>query len=119
MPIGSLLLLLALLILVALFVARPLLQEDGTDRSTEDTSAPWIAERERVLDALSELDADWQLGKVPGDAYRQQREQLLAKGSLALAELDKLAKRQARSRAIDSDEDLETMIAAYKRKKRK
>lgn len=119
MAIGSLLLFLALLILVALFVARPLLEENGADRSDEDASAPWIAERERVLDALAELDADWQLGKVPEDAYKQQRQQLLAKGAAALAQLDKIAARQPLKRKVDAGDDLEALIAAYKRKKTK
>lgn len=118
MPVGSLLLFLALLILVALFVARPLLDQDSA-QPTEDASAPWIAERERVLDALAELDADWQLGKVPKDAYEQQREQLLVKGSIALAQLDKLPKKSLGMPTTDSDDDLESMIAAYMRKKRK
>lgn len=119
MPIGSLLLFLALLILVALFVARPLLDDQDAPYN-EDAGAPWVAERERVLDALAELDADWQLGKVPKDAYEQQRGQLLAKGAVALAELDKLAKRQPReTRPPSSGDELEAMISAYKRKKQK
>jgi hypothetical protein len=117
-PVGSLLLFLALLILVTLFVARPLLDQNSA-QPTEDASAPWSAERERVLDALAELDADWLLGKVPKDAYEQQREQLLAKGSIALAQLDKLNKHPRTKSTLDSGEDLEAMIAAYKRKKRK
>jgi hypothetical protein len=117
-PVGSLLLFLALLILVALFVARPLLDQDSA-QPTEDASAPWIAERERVLDALAELDADWQLGKVPKDAYEQQREQLLAKGVVALVQIDKLHKQSSSKHTGDSDDELEVLIAAYKRKRRK
>lgn len=124
MALGSIFLFLALLVLVALFVARPLIADVGEERPLDNENSHWLAERERVLDALAELDADWQLGKVPEDIYKIQREQLFSKGAQALAQLDKLnppgRTGETKKNKTESD-DLEKMITAYgaKRKGRK
>jgi len=96
MAIGSFLIFLALLVLVALFVARPLLDPAVQDRALDREVSHWLAERERVVDALAELDADWNLDKVPQDLYLEQRGLLLAKGAIALEKLEKIQKPAAR-----------------------
>jgi rubrerythrin len=110
MDIGSLLLLLALLIPVALFIARPLLDKEADaitpeeDQQEHEYSA-LLAERDRVLTALEELDFDNALGKIPAGDYQPQRERLLVQGAEVLQKLD----------AFDehSDEkDMEQMIEA-------
>lgn len=118
MPLSSVLLLLALLVLVALFVARPFLDPRSADEGQDEIS-PWIAERERVLDALAELDADFQLGKVPEEVYQPQRQQLLAKGAQALKELEKLGAKPDKDSRVVSDDDLEKIIEARKAKRTK
>lgn len=120
MAIGSLLLFLALLVLVALIVARPLLDVMEEDSSLDSESSQWLAERERVLDALAELDADWSMGKIPEDIYAEQRGLLLAKGAFALEKLEKAEKitglsTQTKSKKKTSN-DLEALVAAYKAK---
>lgn len=116
MAIGSMLVFLALLIVVALFVTRPLTEPEDEDASDSEASH-WTAERERVLDALAELDADWQLNKVPEDVYAAQRASLVAEGAHALEQLEKTAAPvKARHKSGD---DLEAVIAAHKRKRRK
>ncbi len=128
MGVGSLLLLLALLVLVALFVARPLFADaDSAAELFEEDSSSVQAEYERILDALVELDGDWELGKVPEEIYRSQREQLVTKGSAALKELEKtglvqqavghkvLKARPAAGRDV-SDAKLEALIAARQAK---
>lgn len=118
MPLSSFFLLLALLVLVALFVARPLFApEQDSDDQVE--VSPWIAERERVLDALAELDADWQMGKVPTEIYSSQRQQLLAKGALALKQLEGLGAKSKKAPIRLDDAKLEKMIAARKAKRKK
>jgi hypothetical protein len=122
MGMGSLLLFLALLVLVALFVARPLFyDEDSAAGLVGEDSYSVQAEYERVLDALVELDADWELGKVPKEIYRGQRQQLVTKGSAALKELDKagLVDEEAGHKALKAqparsaltDAKLEALIA--------
>src|SRR3972149_1670233 len=119
MAIGSLLIFLALLVLVALFVARPLLDIGEEESILDSEASQWLAERERVLDALAELDADGKMGKIPEEIYAEQRELLMAKGEAAFQELEKADKvsprkgRQKQAKKSPSD-DLERMIAAYK-----
>ncbi len=113
MALGSLLLFFALLILVTLIVVRPLVEEPRDEPVMMDRSSHWLAERERVLDALAELDADWKLGKVPAEIYRVQRQQLVAKGTLALKELES-SKGKKRKPKTQKGDELEKMISAYK-----
>ena len=47
-----------------------------------------LAERERVLDALAELDFDNEMGKVPDELYPVQREALVKRGAAVLRLLD-------------------------------
>lgn len=127
MGLGSVLLILALLILVALFVSRPLVGEEHPHWTGDPERSHWLAERERVLDALLELDFDRQLGKVPDDAYAEQRQRLLAQGAGALKRLDALgaevgvrervAKALAGRKKVGQKDDLEALIAAHKARK--
>lgn len=130
MEIGALLLLLAVLILVVLFVARPFSPPSfRTVKQDQETSA-LLAEREQILDAVQELDFDNSLGKIPPGEYERQRSLLLQKGAVVLRRLDqrngiRAASSEARleaeiaSRRPDSDskrkplndEDLEDLIA--------
>ena len=65
MSIGAVFLLLALLILVALYLYAPLMRRDRTlqvDESHEISAL--MAERDRGINALQELDFDFNLGKI-------------------------------------------------------
>ncbi|MCW5874286.1 MAG: hypothetical protein KIS88_06530 [Anaerolineales bacterium] len=118
MDVGSLLLFLALLVVCALYVARPLLSEVDEDFNPE--LANLQAEHARVLEALLELDADWELGKVPEDIYRPQRQQLLAEGAAVLRALEKVDVHAKPSAAQDAAPDeLEALIAAYRKQAKK
>ena len=116
MALGSIFLFLALLIIVALIVASPLIEGKSEQSLPTDRTSYWLAERERVMDALAELEADRQLGKVPDDVFPVQRRQLVAKGALALKEIEKVSKKRpkAEHRLIKGDDALEEMIAAYR-----
>jgi hypothetical protein len=115
--------LLALLVIAALFVVRPLLYTGEPEGEMDSAASHWLAERERVLDALAELEADWELGKVPGEVYAEQRALLVAKGALALEELEKTQKgHRPKNKTIKTgkakNDDLEALITAYKAKRR-
>lgn len=106
MDLGSIFILLALAILVSLFIARPLMQQRTTTlvtRAEHDLSA-LLAERDRVLTALQELDFDNTLQKIPEEDYPSQRAALLQKGAEILRELDSLQSRAAAKVAADSVE---------------
>lgn len=93
MDIGSLLFLLALLVLIGLYIARPLLDREAVavtpeaDQEEHEFST-LLAERDRVLTALEELDFDNAMGKIPERDYPGQRERLLLQGAEVLRKLD-------------------------------
>jgi hypothetical protein len=100
MEIGPIFLVLALLLLVALFVGRPLLEKDVTDGSVEQNQrlrdadhkrSALLAERDRILNALQELDFDYTLGKIPAEDYPAQRAVLVKHGAETLRSLDALS----------------------------
>jgi len=135
MDIGSILLLLALVILVGAYIASPLRGWREQHRTVEvDLElSQLLAERERILEALAELDFDNEMGKVPDDLYPIQREALVKRGADVLRLLDQreLVDEQAEAGDIDreerleraakirsKDEDsLEALIAAHRAKK--
>lgn len=131
MDLAAILFLIALLLVVTLYLVTPLLG-NRSPRTPQETQAvsSLLAERERLLNALQELDFDFQLGKVPAEDYPVQRADLLQKGADILKRLDDLAPQRppVPSRAAGSrgsgqptdltDDQIESMLAA-RRKARK
>ena len=115
MDIGSILLILALAVFVCAFVYQPFRVRQAVPISQYETSlSPLLAERERILDALVELDFDHELGKVPENTYGLQRNRLLQMGAEVLRQIDELQSEAGR----EEGDPLEAMIAA-RRKSRK
>ncbi len=129
MDLGALLLLIALLLGVGLYLAAPLMRNHarGATSETREVSS-LLAEHERLISTLQELDFDFRLGKIPEEDYPDQRAELLQKGANILRRLDVLApgSKAAASRRSDAagqagrltDEKIESMLAA-RRKGRK
>ena len=93
MDIGSLFLIIALLVLVILFVSRPLMEKESiTDQKNEMQSdhiySAALAERDQILNNLHELDLDFSLGKIPAEDYPIERAAMLEKGAKVLRDLD-------------------------------
>ncbi|HLF88982.1 MAG TPA: zinc ribbon domain-containing protein [Anaerolineales bacterium] len=89
MDLGSLFFLIALFILVAIFIARPLLDRKAVGVTEEEQAfSTWLARRDRVLDALQELDFDYKLGKIPEADYPVSRAALLQQGAEILKIMD-------------------------------
>lgn len=90
--IGSLFLILALAVIVGLFIARPFISGFKTSGDAVEARdrlfSALMAERDRVLTALQELDFDNALGKVPAKDYPFQRAALLKTGADTLRRLD-------------------------------
>jgi hypothetical protein len=121
MDFGSILLILALFILVAIFLARPLLEKRAplTEESDLEVSA-LLAERERVLNSLLDLDFDHGLGKMPDEAYSIQRSVLLKHGAEVLRKLEEVSPGvQVRDvlQPGDVDDDLEALIASRRKQR--
>ncbi len=111
MDIGAILLLIALLLGVGLYLAAPLFDNRArrTSASTQEASS-LMAERDRVINALQELDFDFRLGKIPEEDYPTQRTDLLQKGAEVLKKLDALT--PAKSGGHDAEDRLEKAVAA-------
>jgi hypothetical protein len=101
MDTGSLLLIFSILILVALFVVRPFLvkqsAKQGQDylqdteiRNLDHRYSALMAEKERLLRALNDLDVDQSMGKIPEEDYPIQRTYLLTEGARVLKDLDEI-----------------------------
>lgn len=96
MDIGSIFLVLTFAVLVVLFIARPFYQTEGVSvknistTSTEHELSSALAERDRILNTLYELDFDHDLGKIPAGEYQAQRAALLEQGVGALKSIENL-----------------------------
>jgi hypothetical protein len=117
-------LLLAVLVLVFLFMAYPFTNRWQLKNQSSHEISTLIAEHERVLAALEELDVDNDVGKIPTGEYSSQRASLVRKGSDILRRLDEIQGSQPYpaqktvkvveaelSDKLLSDEDLETLIS--------
>jgi hypothetical protein len=92
MEIGSLFLVLAVSLIVGLYVAQPFLERRGRRVTAEAQEiSALLAERDRVVNALQELDFDYNLNKIPAEDYPAQRAELLQKGADILKQLDALS----------------------------
>lgn len=133
MELSTIFLLLAILILVGLYLYSPFIARSRRAADEAHELSALMAERDRVINALQELDFDFQLGKIPGEDYPAQRAALLQKGADILRKLDELApasstgrdveariEKEAAARRADAaaqkpepgDEELEEMIAS-------
>ena len=138
MDIGAIFFTLAVVTLVGMYVGQPFIQRRGRRATKEDHEySTFMAEYDRVVNTLQELDFDNSLGKVPAEDYPKQRAELLAKGAELLRKIDSMEPqkkgRDAESRleaavasrradastskpaAVLDDDDLESMIAARRK----
>lgn len=137
MELGSIFLVLAVLVITGVYLYAPFLSRTRKLSTVEmhDISA-LKAERDRVINALQELDFDHNLGKIPAEDYPEQRAELLKKGAEILRQLDELEpipasardatgriEKAAAAKRADStsasgginEEDIEAMIAARRK----
>jgi len=137
MDIGSIFLVLALLVVVAVFVSRPLFENRKTASSSavdqmEHKRSTLLAERDRTINALYELDFDHTLGKIPSEEYPQQRAKLLEQGGGILRQIDALqdageesasppasgsrpTRDEIEPKPVDPNDELEILLASRRR----
>ena len=131
---------LAVLILVGMYLYAPFMDRRARRVTEEEHElSALMAERDRVINSLQELDFDFKLGKVPEEDYPAQRASLLQKGADILRKIDSLAPSSpygnngqdtearlekaiaarradaALAKAEISDDDLETMISSRRK----
>lgn len=92
MEIGAILLTLAVFVAAALFVSKPFLfPERKHDLTAENTAiSGLLAEKDRYLGLIQELEQDHALGKITDVDYPAMRADLMQKASKALRKIDEL-----------------------------
>jgi hypothetical protein len=101
---------LAVLILVGIYLYAPFMERRARRVTEEEHElSALMAERDRVINALHELDFDFKLGKIPEEDYPVQRSTLLQKGADILRKIDSLAPQATSS--PDTEARLERAIA--------
>jgi hypothetical protein len=110
MDIGSIFLILSLLILVTIYIIRPIIEHSraAVATSRQDLST-LLAERDHVVATIQELDDDYNLGKVPVDEYPPQRQALVLNGADILRKIDEF---QAVWSSRKADDRVEAAIIA-------
>src|SRR5574340_101758 len=126
MDLGSVMLILALALGVGIFVSLPLARRDANEKlvadrkkldSTDHIRSSLLAERDRLITALQELEFDQALGKIPEEDYPVQRTALVSSGAEVLRKLDELQPDKA---GVGSAEDrLEAAVAARRAETRR
>jgi len=118
MDIGSILLILGVALLVGVFVSQPFNKIKDNQKLIVDRKAAnrvdhvrsgLMAERDRILTAVQELDFDDTLGKIPAEDYPIQRAAMLRAGAEVLRQLDALE--PSASEKGTSEDQLEAAIA--------
>jgi NADH pyrophosphatase NudC (nudix superfamily) len=88
---SAIFLLLIVFAIIVLFVTRPFFERRRVHAVESGRELSFLlAERERLLTALQELDFDQALGKIPAEDYPGQRAELLQEGAEVLRQLDAL-----------------------------
>jgi len=128
---------LGLLVIVGVYLYAPFVNRRARRVTEEEHElSALLAERDRVINSLQELDFDYKLGKIPEGDYPTQRASLLQHGADILRQIDTLAPEPASAQDVDariekaiaarradasmaqpqiSDDDLETMVAARRK----
>ena len=111
MQISAVFFTLAVFILVAMYLYAPFMERRARRVTAEEHElSALMAERDRVVNSLQELDFDFKLGKVPEEDYPTQRAGLLQKGADILRKIDSFSPQTAS--AQDEESRLEKAIAA-------
>ncbi|MCX8061304.1 MAG: zinc ribbon domain-containing protein [Anaerolineales bacterium] len=136
MDLGSILLLFGILLLVILYLVRPFLLHRATLVTKEEHTLSFLlAEKERLLDAIQELDFDHNLGKIPETDYPLQRAALVAEAAAVVQQIEAMRDQQsfpkeparppqaatqprrAASPDASPDDEIEALIASRRRER--
>ena len=94
MDLGAIILLILVFVFMLCFVTRPFFihqREDSVEYMEKNRKLSFLlAEHERLLSAIQELDSDQVLDKIPAEDYSGQRGELLQMGADVLRQIDEL-----------------------------
>jgi hypothetical protein len=112
---GSLLLALALLVIVGIYVLRPLLSAPAAPRRAPGKREALESEKEAILAQIRTIDFDHETGTLLDEDYEQLRARLVAAAADVLRELDVLEP-AAPTAAAELDE-IEAAVAQRRRQR--
>ncbi|HDD61150.1 MAG TPA: hypothetical protein ENF22_01310, partial [Chloroflexi bacterium] len=93
MEFSSLLIVIFVFILSGVFIMRPfLVEEKKPKRSGSSRTDSLVAEKERLLLAIEELDLEYELEKISSGEHNRNRDILLAEAADVIKQLDKIQK---------------------------
>ena len=87
MPLGSILLSTALLLIVGLYILKPILFPVTTSELTVSDETPHDR-KERLLSEIQTLEHDFETGKIPEPEYIRERTQLVQDAAQVLREIE-------------------------------
>jgi len=113
----------AILVIVAAYVAQPLLVKTRVKVESEDSSRDrLLAERDTIYNAIRDLDFDFQTGKLLEVDYRAMRDKYAARGVEILKELDALGDDRRlqtadRRQSVAAVDEIEAAVQARRKAK--
>jgi hypothetical protein len=112
MDIGALLLLTAVMLITGLFISHPFLKNRRVTVASakERELSTLLADRDRLIIALQDLDFDYTLGKIPSEDYPDMRTGLIQHAADVLRKLDKF--QIGPSTPGNAEDRIEAVIAA-------
>ncbi|MCP4428673.1 MAG: zinc ribbon domain-containing protein [Chloroflexi bacterium] len=126
MTTGSILIGAAMLLLVVLYLARPLLQASQREQKRLSYRQSLLAEKDAILDQIRDLDFDRDTGKMPDEIHQRQRAQLMESAADVLRQLEQLdgaapgdITGDIKSRGDDTDAAIEAAVARMRQGKSK
>ena len=124
MTISTIFFSIAILGIVGLFVAKPLLQPRINRKGRISRYDRLQVQKEALLIQISDLDFDYETGKLTDADYRRQRSEIITKATSILRQMDKLderprspisesesAKRESVKTTSDIDAEIEAAVA--------
>jgi hypothetical protein len=113
---GAILVGIALVIVVAAYVARPLFAGQGNGRrgaaDRANTRAQLTSRRDAIYALIRELDADHQTGKINDEDYQTLRQRYVAEGVVVLKQLDTMPSQDGRA-ALEAE--IEAQVLTLRR----
>ena len=115
MEFGSVLIVILIFFLSGFIILRPFFVNSNSERRAGSTMRDaLVADRERLLHSIEELDLEFELKKISSKEHTRNRDILLTEAVKVLKELDNLPKSSAKKRKsaapVQAGDDLENMI---------
>lgn len=112
---GSILLGLALLFVIALYVSRPFLQSRLHHEEAMTDHQALLAQKEALLEQIRLLDFEYETGKMPEQEHQRQRAQLVQQAAAVLKQLDALVPVQVSNGGpVRVEQEIEAAIAGLR-----